>query len=242
MIYKKLEGTTSRSFQIAKNGIEFSLLNEGLHIYTPKTNAVFELGVDDLKLAGNNDIPNSKAIVDYINNEVLDFGDSINDALNSLGEVIDAIGNDPDFFTNLVEILGTDYVDNGVLAVPIDIPDLENDGSGDIGKDGLLDASTLEKTASVSKRLSILEKQKSGERLSLLRSFSQTSDDNANITNKNLRDNHYLYLYEDKTGQVIQKKISIQEIRKLRPGIYTGAQDKDLESKDYIFTEITGGN
>jgi hypothetical protein len=253
MIYKKLEGTTSTSFQIAKNGVEFTYDkdgNGGLKIYTPKTNALFELGASDLDAATRpNDIPTAQAIVTYINTAVLDLDlENVQETLNSLGEVIAAIGNDPNFFGNLVEILGTDYVDDGSLYMPTDIPDENNDGSGESGKDGLLDASTIDKTASVSKRLSILEQQKSGKRLSVLRSITQTSDDNANLTKRMFRDNHYMYVYEEvnQNGQTnyIQKKISLAELRKLRPGIYTGADGRDLEDKDYVFTEIsgTGGN
>jgi hypothetical protein len=217
-----------------------------LYTYKDSTTTYRTVPVSEPSLVPENGIPTAFQIRDYVSREVEklvgeDF-EFLNEALNSISELVAAIGNDPDFFSNLVEILGTDYVNNGSLYMPTDIPDENNDGSGVSGKDGLLDASTVDKTASVSKRLSILEKQKSGQRLSVLSSFNQTTDENSLLSSKNIRDNHLLYVYEKNGNNVIQKKISLAELRKLRPGIYTGKNDKDAEKNDYFFEEITGGN
>jgi hypothetical protein len=266
MIYKKLEGTTSRSFQIAKNGIEFSLLNEGLHIYTPKTNAVFELGVDEIETIFNDgsyqvqnglDIPNAHAVVDYINQTVLDLNfDGVQEALNSLGEIIQAIGNDQSFFTNLItKVLGDDYyVDNANpdgfpdLATPTNIADFTDIGETDVNGDPAVKIPAGE--ATISRRLSILEGHKGGKRLSALQNVTsslgkQRLDTTAGVTNLQ-RDNHLLYVYEKTdNGEFIHKKISLKELRTLRPGVYTGSgndlNNVELEKQDYFFEEITEG-
>jgi hypothetical protein len=177
-----------------------------------------------------------EALEDRVADIIGDDYENLGVMLNSIKELAAAIGNDPNFFTNIVEIIGTGYVENGDLYMPTNIPDENNDGSELPGKDGFLDGSTTEKTASISKRLSILEEHRTGQKLSRLSIIQNTSAANADIINKDKRSKQMVYVYEETIdGKVVQKKISLDELRKLRPGIYTGISGKDVENEDYVF-------
>jgi hypothetical protein len=261
MIYSKLEGTTSKQFKVGKNGIQFQLNADNsniLEILTPN-GGMFTIGLADvyeydnvnntasLPVANNNAIPTAVQIKGYIEHEVekllgSDFSE-LNELLNSLSELAAAIGNDPEFFSNIGRTFGLDYYDpiNNTRVMPSNIPDEDNDGSDVLGKDGLLDpnAVDLADRPTVSKRLSILEEQKSGQRLSRLNLISNDTNRYADKTYKDERTKQMLYIYEETVdGKVIQKKISLDELRKLRPGIYTGMNGKDMEDNDYVFEPL----
>jgi hypothetical protein len=246
MIYSKLEGTTSKQFKLGKNGIQFQLKTDDpnvLEIATPN-GGIFTIGLTDIydddgifNPDRGNAIPTALQIKSYVEKEVQNLiGEDIDAALDSLSELAAAIGNDPLFFSNLVNVLGEDYIDNGTLTMPTDIPDASNDGSGLPGKNGNL------QNATISARLSILESMKSGDRLENLGSINNTINYYSGSNTSEDREDQIMYIYKKETGlsgiSYVQKKISLKELRKLRPGVYTGAAGRDLEGEDYVFTEI----
>jgi hypothetical protein len=253
MIYSKLEGTTSTKFKVGKNGIEFTYDkegNQGLKIYTPKTNAIFELGVNDLEAAGNNDIPTAQAIVKYINETVLNLDlTNVQASLDSLGEVILAIGNDPNFFGNLTDILGSDYVDdNGAFVKDSNFPYIVNTGANEpIPVKGTISTRlTLGETTKVDRRMRNPDGS-NYNRLSTTSTNDISNDPNIPIlvtaatpVLRPTRKNKSSYIYDTVTGA--SEQISLDDIRALRPGVYTsnnGYIDLDeVNEKDYIFVHI----
>jgi hypothetical protein len=248
MIYKKLEGTTSTSFQIAKNGVEFTYDKDGtggLKIYTPKTEALFELGASDLDAAARpNDIPTAQAIVTYINNEVLDLDlTTVQESLNSLGEVIAAIGNDPNFFGNLTNIIGDDYLtESGALSSTL--PQTRDTNTNNLV------------SGTISRRLTLGEQNRIDKKF---RNSDGTSYNRLELTtdatipgtqiqtrslkpsiNRTYRNNKTTYVYDTTAGT--SNQMSLEDIRAMRPGVYTsndGMVDvTEVNEKDYIFVHI----
>jgi hypothetical protein len=204
-------------------------------------------------LVSGNSLPTAVQITEYVSTEVEkllgeDFED-LSEALNSVSELVNAIGGDAAFFSNLLtKILGDDYYTQSdgrlsIISLDGEIPDYNNTGAVDSNGDPITGKNDKLDNATISKRLSILESQKSGKRLDALGSVNQTTTQYSlrgiDDENKLFRDNHLMYIYEDLgNGQVVQKKISLSELKKLRPGVYTESSGKEILDNDYVFEAL----
>jgi hypothetical protein len=112
MIYNKLEGTTSKSFKLGKNGVIVESLDSGgLKIVTKDYE--FILGTDEVEgLLGDNDqrtrtIASWQVVENYIITKLEDVvGDltGVAEALQQISGIAAAIDNDPNFFNNILRL------------------------------------------------------------------------------------------------------------------------------------------
>jgi hypothetical protein len=113
MIYNKLEGTTSKSFKLGKNGVIVESLDSGeLKIIT--NDYEFILGSDEVEgLLGDNDqrtIASWQVIQQYVIEEVQGIvGDltGVEEALQQISGLAAAIDNDPDFYLHVLRLQDT---------------------------------------------------------------------------------------------------------------------------------------
>jgi hypothetical protein len=254
MIYSKLEGTTSKQFKLGKNGIQFQLRENDsnvLEIATPD-GGLFVIGLSEVfneagQVTQPNAIPTAFQIRDYVSNEVEklvgeDF-DQLSEALNSISELVAAIGNDPNFFGNLTNIIGSDYLTSGG-ALSSSIPNVRDTSTNTLVPGTVSRRLTLGENNRVDKKF----RNPDGTSYTRLSLTSSSTIPGTNIQtvalkpeiNKTYRNNKTTYVYDAVTEQSSQ--VSLDEIRAMRPGVYTsndGLIDvSEVNEKDYIFVHI----
>jgi hypothetical protein len=113
MIYNKLEGTTSKSFKLGKNGVIVESLDSGeLKIVTKDYE--FILGTDEveglLENGNQRTIASWQVVENYIITELENVvGDltGVEEALQQISGVAGAIDNDPDFYLHVLRLQDT---------------------------------------------------------------------------------------------------------------------------------------
>jgi hypothetical protein len=113
MIYNKLEGTTSKSFKLGKNGVIVESLDSGeLKIVTKDYE--FILGSDEveglLENGNQRTIASWQVVENYITTELENVvGDltGVEEALQQISGIAGAINNDPDFYLHVLRLQDT---------------------------------------------------------------------------------------------------------------------------------------
>jgi len=115
MIYNKLDGTTSKSFKLGKNGITFESLSDGtLKIYTESYE--FILGNDEVEGLYENGaerkIASWQVVQSYIAEQLEsvtgDVSGELEDLLEQINGIAAALDNDPDFYLHVLRLQDTD--------------------------------------------------------------------------------------------------------------------------------------
>jgi hypothetical protein len=111
MIYNKLDGTTSKSFKLGKNGVTIESMETGeLKIYT--RDYVFILGKEEVESLYEGEgtertIASYESVQQYIADELANVtGDmtDVDEALQQIAGLATAIDNDPDFYLNVLRL------------------------------------------------------------------------------------------------------------------------------------------